>query len=119
MRSPSLRPRSTSFVQMLEPRPNSESFGSDAALAVVLVARSAGYGRRHLDVGVREHDERIRASELEDGFFDCLAGRRGDTGARGFGPGERHTRDPMVLDDLVDGARSDEQRLEHALRNSG
>src|SRR5262249_53447458 len=46
-----------------------EPLGGDTALARVREARLDAHLRRRADVRIREHDERITAAQLEDGWF--------------------------------------------------
>ena len=80
-----------------------EALGRDAGLAVVLIARADAGRGRSLDVRVREDDERVRSTELEDGLLDLAPRPLGDPAARMLAAGQRDRGDPRVRDQAADG----------------
>src|SRR5205814_8690260 len=95
-----------------------EPLRGDATLPGVLDARLDGDLRRLLQIGAREHDERVRAAQLQHDFLEIAACRLADAPAGAFASGERGGGNPRVLEQLSDAVRLDEQRLEHSLRES-
>jgi hypothetical protein len=87
-------------------------FGRDARLPVVDRARRNGRARRRVDVGARQHDERIAAAELEDRRLEGAARGGAHGGAGALAPRERHRGHARVRDEGVDARGPDEQRLE-------
>ncbi|TMC25752.1 MAG: aldehyde dehydrogenase family protein, partial [Chloroflexi bacterium] len=78
-----------------------EAFGGDTTLAVVLVAGADGRGNRRIDVGIGQHDERVRAAQLEHLLLERLASRAGDLLANLAGARQGDGLDAWVGDQPV------------------
>ena len=73
-----------------------------------------------LEVGVREHDVRRLAAQLERHALDRLGGARGDAAAHLGGAGEPDLRDVRVLHEPLPAHRAGPRHhVHHALRDAG
>ena len=101
------------------PLDHDEPLGRDAALATVDEPRVGRGSRRHIEVGVLEHDERIAAAQLEHALLEVTPGLRGHRGPRSLAPGEGHGPHARVRDHARDGLGADQQGTEDAVGKSG
>src|SRR5918998_315834 len=96
-----------------------DAFGVDARLAVIEGARRDGGAYGFVQVGARHHDKRVAAAELEHGLLYVPAGLARDLPPCGLAAGERRRPHTWIVDDGLDLARRDKQRLEGPLGEPG
>ena len=77
-----------------------EALGGNAALAAINHAALGGGLGRQGQVGIGQHDERVRAAQLQYGFLDVLAGSGGDGRARALRAGQGHGHQAVVGNQL-------------------
>jgi uncharacterized protein YdbL (DUF1318 family) len=89
------------------------------AWPALMLRPAASLGGRPAQVGVFEHDERIRPSELHHGRLEHAAGDLGDLAAGDLAAGQGDAPDARVAEDARHRAGSDQERLEDPLREAG
>jgi hypothetical protein len=78
-----------------------------------------GHGGRCLEVRVREHDERIRPSQLEHRLLERLSRGSGDLLPGQIAAGERDGANPRISDQLIYRAAAEQERAKRAGREAG
>ena len=71
------------------------------------------------DVRIFQNDESIGAAQFHHGHFDHCTGFGGDCGAGADAPGNRGALDPLVINDVDDVFRLQNQILKHSFRKTG
>src|ERR671917_441675 len=96
-----------------------DAFGVDARLAVIEGARRDGGAYGFVQVGARHRDKRVAAAELEHGLLYVPPGLARHLTAGRLAAGERRRPHARVVDDGLDLARGDQERLEGPLGETG
>ena len=96
-----------------------EALGRNAALPGVLKARLHADCGRSLDVGVGQHDERIRAAEFKHLLFERMTGHRCNAAPDRRRAGESDGSDAVVLNQAGNHRGADHHGAEQALGQPG
>ena len=81
---------------------NNETLGRNAALPGVLKARLHAHRSSGLDVGIGQHDEGVRAAELQHLFFQRLSGHRRNAASHRRRAGKSNGGNAIVLNQSGD-----------------
>ena len=100
-------------------RSDDETLGGDARLAIVDRARLDGRLHCSVEVGARQHDERVAAAQLQHCLLDARARCAGHLAAGWCTAGQRGPRHAPIVEHALDLLGADQQGLEGTVGEAG